>query len=218
MAEPLVKCAYDKLVPTGELKPNPKNYRQHPKKQIQLIGDIIAKTGWRRAVTVSTLSGLIVKGHGAHAAAVARRWGVVPVDYQEYASESEELADLTADNRLAEMAGEDEELLAAIFQGIIDAGDMDLEQTGYKREEIEALLAEVDAALQTEQEGPEIEFSRELLLEHNYVVLYFDNPFDWQVAIDRFGLKTVKDLIPRKGQPTGIGRVLNGSEWLDRIK
>jgi len=76
MAEPLVKCAYDKLVPTVELRPNPKNYRQHPKKQIQLIGDIIAKTGWRRPVTVSTLSGLIVKGHGAHAAAVAMRyWG-----------------------------------------------------------------------------------------------------------------------------------------------
>jgi hypothetical protein len=30
-------------------------------------------------------------------------------------------------------------------------------------------------------------------------------------------VKEVKDLIPRKGQPTGIGRVIRGSEWLNRI-
>ena len=65
--------------------------------------------------------------------------------------------------------------------------------------------------------APEIEFSEELLLEHNYVVLYFDNEFDWQVAKDKFGLKKVKDLIERKGQPTGIGRVLNGAEWIKKL-
>ena len=41
---------------------------------------------------------------------------------------------------------------------------------------------------------------------------------DWIVAVEKFGLKKVKDLIPRKGQPTGIGRVLKGAAWLDRIK
>lgn len=61
----------------------------------------------------------------------------------------------------------------------------------------------------------EIEFSEELLLEHNYVVLYFDNPFDWEVAQEKFGLKMVKDLIPRKGQPTGIGRVINGKPFIN---
>jgi len=59
-----------------------------------------------------------------------------------------------------------------------------------------------------------VEFSEELLLEHNYIVLYFDNTLDWEVAKERFGLKQVKDLIPRKGQPTGIGRVLNGKNFI----
>ena len=67
-------------------------------------------------------------------------------------------------------------------------------------------------------EGVEIEFSKELLLEHNYVVLYFDNPMDWKVAQEKFGLTKVKDLIPRKCQPIGVGRVLEGKKWLDRIK
>ena len=63
-------------------------------------------------------------------------------------------------------------------------------------------------------EDGEVEFTEELLLSHNYIVLYFDNDFDWEVAKEKFGLKQVKDLIPRKGQPKGIGRVINGKEVL----
>jgi hypothetical protein len=59
-----------------------------------------------------------------------------------------------------------------------------------------------------------VPFTEELLLTHNYIVLYFDNDFDWEVAQDKFGLKQVKDLIPRKGQPKGIGRVINGKKVL----
>lgn len=88
----------------------------------------------------------------------------------------------------------------------------DLSLTGFNSEELEKLIR------QEEAERPELEFSEELLLEHNYVVLYFENPFDWQVALEKFGLKKVKDLIPRKAQPTGIGRVLSGKDWLPRIK
>ena len=61
---------------------------------------------------------------------------------------------------------------------------------------------------------PEVEFTDELLLEHNYIILYFDNPLDWEVAKDKFGLKIKKDLKERKSQPTGIGRVVNGKEFL----
>ena len=60
----------------------------------------------------------------------------------------------------------------------------------------------------------ELEFSDELLLEHNYIVLYFDNALDWEVAQEKFGVKKVKDLIPRKGQPNGVGRVVNGKMFL----
>ncbi len=65
---------------------------------------------------------------------------------------------------------------------------------------------------------PEMEFSEELMLEHNYVVLYFDNPMDWQVAIDKLGLKEVKSAIKTiKSQKVGIGRVIKGAEIINRI-
>jgi len=65
---------------------------------------------------------------------------------------------------------------------------------------------------------PEIEFANELLLEHNYLVLYFDNPFDWQVAQEKFKLKQVKSCIKTElSQKSGIGRVLNVSEVLKML-
>ena len=88
-----------------------------------------------------------------------------------------------------------------------------LKMVGFGTGELEEIFD-----LKEKEEKPEVEFTEELLLEHNYVVLYFDNAFDWQVATEKFGLKDVKDLIPRKGQPTGIGRVVNGKKWLDKIK
>jgi hypothetical protein len=66
-------------------------------------------------------------------------------------------------------------------------------------------------------EKGKIEFSEELLLEHNYVVLYFDNPMDWEVACDKLGLKTVKTKTPDKSSKIGIGRVIRGSDILPRL-
>ena len=61
----------------------------------------------------------------------------------------------------------------------------------------------------------EIEFSEELLLEHNYIVLYFDNAMDWEVAQEIYGLKQVKSKTSAEGtQKIGIGRVINGKNFI----
>jgi hypothetical protein len=61
----------------------------------------------------------------------------------------------------------------------------------------------------------EVEFSEELLLEHNYIVLYFDNPLDWEVAQGIYGLKQVKSKESAvKCQKFGIGRVVNGKDFI----
>lgn len=85
--------------------------------------------------------------------------------------------------------------------------------------EIEYLQQENLPVKQVEEEkAPEVEFSEELMLEHNYVVLYFDNPMDWQVAIDKLGLKEVKSAIKTvKSQKVGIGRVIKGAPIINRL-
>ena len=91
-----VYCSHDKIVPIEEVKPNPKNPNQHPESQIEMLAKIITTQGWRAPVTVSTRSGLVVRGHGRLMAAKFAGLEFVPVDFQHYESNDAELADLLA--------------------------------------------------------------------------------------------------------------------------
>jgi ParB-like chromosome segregation protein Spo0J len=212
MSQPEVKCAHDKLVPLGELKGNPRNPNHHPKKQVELLAKVILKQGWRAPITVSNRSGLICRGHGRLEAAKLLGCESAPVDFQDYASEAEELADMIADNRLSELADMAQEELVELL-GAIRQEDLDFDLTGFSTADLDKMIERASR----DEERPEVEFTEELLTEHNYVVLYFSDPLTWQVAVEKFGLKKVRDLVPRKKQPLGIGRVLRGEEWLDRI-
>ena len=134
-----VFCAHDAIVPIEKLVPNPKNPNNHPEEQIKLLGRIIKATGWRQPITVSNRSGFIVKGHGRLKAAQMAGLTEAPVDYQEYASEAEEYADLVADNRLAELSEIDNAMLADIFRDI-DLDEIPAELTGYTEDEMADLL------------------------------------------------------------------------------
>ena len=135
-----VYCAHDKIVPVGEIKPNPKNPNQHPEEQIELLAKIIKTQGWRAPVTVSTLSGFVVRGHGRLMAAQHLGLDCVPVDFQHYSCYDAELADLLADNKIAELAEIDNKMLAEVFQDIDpDAIDMDI--TGYSEEEYNEIVS-----------------------------------------------------------------------------
>ena len=145
-----VFCAHDEIIAIEKLIPNPKNPNKHPDEQIQLLGRIIRQTGWRQPITVSTRSGFIVKGHGRLMAAQLEGLTEAPVDYQNYASEAEEYADLTADNRIAELSEIDQKMLADIFADI-DTGEIPMELTGYTENEVESLVTALSEALHMEE-------------------------------------------------------------------
>lgn len=144
-----VYCAHDKIVPVAEVKPNPKNPNQHPDEQIELLAKIIKTQGWRAPVTVSTLSGLVVRGHGRLMAAVHLGLDCVPVDFQNYESYDAELADLLADNKIAELAEVDSKLLAEVFRDI-DPDAIDIDITGYSEEEYNDIISALMDATATE--------------------------------------------------------------------
>jgi len=138
-----VYCAHDEIVPLVDVKPNPRNPNRHPEEQIQLLARIIKHQGWRAPITISTLSGMIVRGHGRLMA--ARRLGAssCPVDYQDYNTEAEEWSDLIADNRLAELSGLDDNMVYQWLQEL-DDGKTDLRLTGYTEEALTALCDQVE--------------------------------------------------------------------------
>lgn len=71
----------------------------------------------------------------------------------------------------------------------------------------------------TDEDETEIEFSEYLDEAHNYVVLLFDSEVDWLSAQTHFELKTVQSK-RANGKPwsKGIGRVINGANYLKGIK
>ena len=116
----------------------------------------------------------------------------------------------------------DEQQKEFIIKDNVGFGEWDWEQLANEWE-IEQLLdwgldiLNIDEIQETKDipDIGEVEFSEELLLEHNYIVLYFDNPLDWEVAQGIYGLKQVKSKESAvKCQKFGIGRVVNGKDFI----
>ena len=137
-----VFCTYDELLETEKVIGNPRNPNKHPKKQVEMLAKIIKATGWRANITISRLSGYVVKGHGRLEAAIKAGCEKVPVEYQNYTSEAEEWADLTADNRLAELSDMDNTMLADLLAEI-DTGEFPLELSGYTEEDLDGIIGAI---------------------------------------------------------------------------
>lgn len=137
-----VYCAYDEIVDIEKVVPNPKNPNQHPDEQLKLLSKIIKGNGWRNAITVSTRSGFVVKGHGRLAAAALLGAEAVPVEFQNYENEAAEHADMVADNRIAELAENSNTLLADILTEL-QKDEAGLDLTGYTDQDLEDIVASI---------------------------------------------------------------------------
>jgi hypothetical protein len=120
---------FDGLEDPGRLQLHPRNPNQHTPDQLRLYLKIIRGNGWRRSVTISRRSGLVIKGNGAVLAARLGKLRQVPVSYQDYASEREEMQDLLADNELARLSQANESDLAKLLNEL-EAEGADLELAG----------------------------------------------------------------------------------------
>lgn len=100
----VIRCAYVERVALDKLKPHPENPNYHPPEQIEQLAKIMRYQGIRNPIVVSKRSGLITRGHGRLEAAKLNGWTEFPVDRQSYENEAQEIADLIADNTIAELA------------------------------------------------------------------------------------------------------------------
>lgn len=139
--EPAVFCRYTEMRVLTALAEHPLNPNTHPEEQLRLLADVIRGNGWRQPITVSDLSGYIIKGHGRYQAAKLAGFREVPVEVQHYENEAAEMADMLADNRIAELASMDGAMLAEVLANV--PADMQA-LTGYTQEDIERILHEVE--------------------------------------------------------------------------
>jgi hypothetical protein len=155
MSEIQVNCRFGELVPVDDLNPNPKNPNLHTEEQVGRLADLIKYHGWRSPVVVSKQSGMIVSGHGRYAAAHILEDSRVPVDYQEFKSEADEMAHLVADNYVAELSAFDATKLKSMLAELEENTDLEntgLQLSGFNETDLQGVYMDQFGAEPTEWE------------------------------------------------------------------
>lgn len=134
---------------------NPHNARKHSKSQVRQIAASIREFGFTNPVLIDSRS-VIIAGHGRVEAAKLLGIDQVPTVRLEALTEDQIRAYVIADNRLAEKAGWDKEILAIELQHLIALDlNFDVTTTGFEIAEIDQLLLEVGAKQTKEEETAE---------------------------------------------------------------
>lgn len=115
-------------VPVEELRPDPANARTHPPENLRAIRSSLSRFGQQRPLVVRP-DGTIIAGNGTYQA--ARELGWTEVAVVEFAGTDEEArAFAIADNRTAELAAWNAELLAEHLEELAAVG-WELEELGF---------------------------------------------------------------------------------------
>jgi DNA modification methylase len=138
--------------PVHELRPYVANARTHSLKQIRQIAKSIERFGFCNPVLIDD-NKQIVAGHGRVEAAKTIGMENVPTVRLSHLSDADKRAYILADNKLAEKAGWDREILAIELQALIDL-NFEIELTGFETAEIDLLLDEAREATLSPS-GPE---------------------------------------------------------------
>ncbi|MBA3055498.1 MAG: DNA methylase N-4 [Sphingomonadales bacterium] len=125
----------------GELVPDPRNARTHPKRQIAQIAASIRSFGFANPILADE-QGRLIAGHGRLLAARELGLSEVPVIELAGLSDTQKRALRLADNKIALNAGWDIEILKLELAELsVPEIDLDLSLTGFASGEIDVILA-----------------------------------------------------------------------------
>jgi len=142
--------------PIASLRPRARNPRTHPKKQIGQIASSIRIFGFVNPVLVDALN-RIIAGHGRVEAAKLVGMTEVPTVQVDHLSEEQIRAYVIADNKLAENAGWDRDLLRIELLEIEANFEVSIPLLGFAPAEVDAILAEVAKSRTGDDEVPPID-------------------------------------------------------------
>ena len=159
-------------VPVESLIPYARNARTHTSKQISQIAASIHEFGFNNPVLVDKDRGIIA-GHGRVLAAKKLGMTEVPAIELSHMNDTQRRAYILADNKFAINAGWDDDLLRLELGELKD--DIDIELTGFDKNEIERLFD----AVETKESGPEL------------------GAFSYRIVIDCEGENDQRELLER---------------------
>ena len=126
--------------PTADLIVNARNARTHSARQVEQIAASISKFGFIIPIVVND-KGVVLAGHGRLRAAQRLGLKEVPIIVVKHLTAELQRAFMLADNRLAELAGWDEELLRVELQELSLVIDFEFEVTGFETVDLDRLEA-----------------------------------------------------------------------------
>jgi DNA modification methylase len=138
--------------PIGDLIPYARNARTHSDAQVALIAGSIREYGFTNPVLVDGANGIIA-GHGRVMAAGKLGLVTVPVIELAHMTAAQKRAYILADNKLAEQAGWDRDLLALELGDLRDMA-VDLGSLGFEAGELDALFRHGDADAREDEVPP----------------------------------------------------------------
>lgn len=193
-----------------DLKFDKRNYRKHNEKNLNLIKKSVTEAGFGRSIVIDS-ENEIVCGNGL----VSKINKDTPIKVIE--TDDSELVvvkrtDLKTDD-------DKRKRLAIMDNSTSDTSSFDTEllKVDFELPVLQELGVEIK--IKEPEQDAEVPFTEELLEEHNYVVLYFDNSVDWLQAESLFGLKKVQALGSKEGfRKIGVGRVIRGADALENLK
>ena len=145
------------LVPLSKLVPYINNARTHSPEQVTKLRSSLREFGFVNPVIIDRDYGIIA-GHGRVMAAKEEGIEEVPCVFVEYLTEAQKKAYIIADNRFAQDAGWDEELLRIEIEAL-QGMDFDVGLTGFNDDEIADLF---DANGKSEAEDDDFDLSAAL--------------------------------------------------------
>jgi len=128
------------LIDIKSVKPDPRNARQHPSRNIDTIKKSLEAYGQRKPIVVNSNTGFIEAGNGMWEAAKSLGWtqiAVVKVDDDKDVAKAYGLMD----NQSALLADWDLPTLKDLLQEL-DDGSVDMDLTGFNVDEIEELMTQ----------------------------------------------------------------------------
>jgi hypothetical protein len=198
-----------------KLDPHPDNYRRHPARQRHALKEGLNTLGWLVPPIFNETSGKLLDGHLRREEAIEQNEPQIPVIVIALPLELEPAA-LLAIDKIRGMATIDEE-----FENKLMLLTMQIDR------DMAELLSDGEIVTQSElDEGLKpfeklVEDNYEIGLvpgeQFDYVVLLFRTPVDWTAAQEHFNIKPVKDPFFTQKPKIGVGRVIDGAAYLNRI-
>lgn len=141
-------------VEIGRLVPYANNCRTHSAAQIKMLRASLREFGFVNPILIDKDYGVIA-GHGRLLAAEAEGLAKIPCVFVEHLTDAQKRAYILADNRLAEMAGWDEELLKIELDALKEM-NFDISLTGFDDFKFTELPADDNFAATLDEDKPTV--------------------------------------------------------------